>query len=114
MKLLVEKLKILYVINMNVEKLWHWNYLSKSFCELENLSLINNNKLLSAISSSMITRLKNLRILTLNRCELLTEVFDFEDDNPDHIIHEILPQLEVLALINLIQLKKLKFHFSQI
>ncbi|QCD86187.1 hypothetical protein DEO72_LG3g708 [Vigna unguiculata] len=104
--LLVEKLKILYVINMNVEKLWHWNYPSKSFCELENLILTNNNKLLSAISSSMITRFKNLRKLTLNKCELLTEVFDFEDDNLDHKIHEILPQLEVLTLINLIELKR--------
>ncbi|WVY94685.1 hypothetical protein V8G54_033773 [Vigna mungo] len=92
---------------MNVEKLWHWNYPSKSFCELENLSLTNNNKLLTAISSNMVTRFKNLRKLTLNKCELLTEVFDFEDDNLDHKIHEILPQLEVLALINLINLKYL-------
>jgi len=90
---------------MNVEKLWHWNYPSKSFCELEYLILANNNKLLSAISSSMITRFKNLRKLTLSKCEILKEVFDFEEDNLDHKIHEILPQLEVLALINLIKLK---------
>ena len=90
---------------MNVEKLWHWNYPSKSFSELENLILANNNKLLSAISSSMIMRFKNLRKLTLSKCELLTEVFDFEEDNLDHKIHEILPQLEVLALIKLSKLK---------
>ena len=90
---------------MNVEKLWHWNYPSKSFSELENLILANNNKFLNAISSSMITRFKNLRKLTLDKCEILTEVFDFEDDNLDRKIHEILSQLEVLALINLIKLK---------
>ncbi|WVY92464.1 hypothetical protein V8G54_031552 [Vigna mungo] len=96
-ELLVETLKTLYMINIIVEKLWHWNYSSKSFCELENLSFTNNNKLLSIISSNMITRFKNLRKLTLNECELLTEVFDFEDDNLDHKIHEILPQLEVAS-----------------
>ena len=53
----------------------------------------------------MIMRFKNLRKLTLDKCEILTEVFDFEDDNLDHKIHEILPQLEVLVLINLIKLK---------
>ncbi|XP_014496680.1 uncharacterized protein LOC106758256 [Vigna radiata var. radiata] len=101
----VEKLKELHIINMDVEKLWHSNYPSESFCELQDLSLTNNNKLLTAISSSMIRRFKNLRKLTLAKCELLTEAFDIEDDNLDHKIHEILPQLRVLALIDLIKLK---------
>jgi len=90
---------------MDIEKLWHYSYPSESFCELENLSLTNNNKLLSAISSSMIMRFKNLRKLTLDSCELLREVIDLEDDNLDHKVHEVLPQLVVLALINLIKLK---------
>ncbi|XP_068494840.1 uncharacterized protein [Phaseolus vulgaris] len=79
--LLVKKLKELHIINVDVEKLWDYNYLSESFCELENLSLINNNKILSAISNDMIMRFKNLRKLTLDKCESLTEVFDLEDDN---------------------------------
>jgi len=101
----VKKLKELHIINVDVEELWDYNYPSESFCELENLSLINNNKFFSAISSGMIMRFKNLRKLTLDKCESLTEVFDLEDDNLDHKVHEILPQLEVLALINLIKLK---------
>jgi len=101
----VKKLKELHIINMDVEKLWHYNYPSESFCELENLSLTNNNKLLNAISSSMIMRFKNLKKLTLDNCELLREIIDLEDDNLDHKVHEALPQLAVLALINLIKLK---------
>jgi len=81
LQLLVKKLKELHIINVDVEKLWDYNYLSESFCELENLSLINNNKILSAISNDMIMRFKNLRKLTLDKCESLTEVFDLEDDN---------------------------------
>ncbi|XP_068497862.1 putative disease resistance protein At4g19050 [Phaseolus vulgaris] len=103
--LLVKKLKELHIINVDVEKLWDYNYPSESFCELENLSLINNNKILSVISSGVIMRFKNLRKLTLDKCESLTEVFDLEDDNLHHKVHEILPQLQILALINLIKLK---------
>jgi len=101
----VKKLKELHIINVDVEKLWDYNYPSESFCELENLSLINNNKILSVISSGVIMRFKNLRKLTLDKCESLTEVFDLEDDNLHHKVHEILPQLQILALINLIKLK---------
>ncbi|TKY46867.1 Disease resistance protein RPS2 [Spatholobus suberectus] len=97
----LNKLKVLYVINQDVEKLWHYNCPSESFCELENLTLSNNNKLLSVISSSMIIRFNNLKKLTLDNCELLTEVFNLEDDKLDHNIQEMLPQLRALALSNL-------------
>ncbi|RDX57849.1 Disease resistance protein RPS2, partial [Mucuna pruriens] len=97
----LDKLKVLYLINQHVQKLWHYSCPCKSFCELENLTLSNNNKLLSVISSNMIIRFNNLKKLTLEKCELLTEVFNLEDDKSDHNIHEILPQLRALALSNL-------------
>ncbi|RDX58478.1 putative disease resistance protein, partial [Mucuna pruriens] len=97
----LDKLKVLYVINQDVEKLWHNSCPSKSFCKLEILSLSNNNKLLSAMSCSMIIRFNKLEKLTLDKCELLTEVFNFEGDKPNDNIQEMLPQLRTLALSNL-------------
>ncbi|TKY46898.1 Disease resistance protein RPS2 [Spatholobus suberectus] len=115
----LDKLKVLYVINQDVEKLWHYSCPSESFCELENLTLSNNNKLLSVISSSMIIRFNKLKKLTLDNCELLIEVFNLEDDKPDHNIQEMFPQLGALALSNLSNLtsvwnKEPQVPFSQI
>ncbi|WVY94047.1 hypothetical protein V8G54_033135, partial [Vigna mungo] len=39
--LLMEKLKEIHIINMDVEKLWHSNYPSESFCELEDLKVFD-------------------------------------------------------------------------
>lgn len=91
----LDNLKVLYIINQDVEKLWHYNCPSKSFCELKILTL-SNNKLLSVISSDMIIRFYNLEKLTLDKCESLTEVFNLEE--VDHNIQEIIPELRELAL----------------
>ncbi|XP_061344500.1 disease resistance protein At4g27190-like [Gastrolobium bilobum] len=98
----LDKLKVLHVINqVDVENLWHCSCPSNSFCNLENLTLSDNNKLLKVISSSMIIRYNNLKLLTVNRCELLKEIFNLKDDKLDHDITEMLPQLRELALSNL-------------
>ncbi|XP_020238950.1 uncharacterized protein LOC109817990 [Cajanus cajan] len=97
----LDKLKVLYVMNQPVEELWHYNYPSESFCELENLTLRNNKKLLSVFSPAMIVRFNKLKKLTLEKCELLAEVFILEGDKPNHDNQEMLPQLRVLAMSNL-------------
>nr|KYP54598.1 Disease resistance protein RPS2 [Cajanus cajan] len=98
-----DKLKEICIINKDLQELWHYNCPPKSFCKLEILTL-SNNKLLSSISSSMIIRFKNLKKLTLDKCELLIEVFNLEDDKPDYNIQEILPQLKALTLSSLSKL----------
>ncbi|XP_029125965.1 uncharacterized protein LOC114915413 [Cajanus cajan] len=100
----LDKLRELYIINKDVKKLFHYNCPSKSFCELENLTL-SNNKVLSSISSSMIRQLINLKKLTLDKCELLIEVFNPEDDKPNYNIQKVFPQLKALTLSNLSRLK---------
>ncbi|XP_029125368.1 disease resistance protein RPS2-like [Cajanus cajan] len=100
----LEKLKVLYVMNQPVEELWHYNCPSESFCELENLTLRNNKKLLSVFSPAMIVRFNKLKKLTLEKCELLAEVFILEGDKPNHDNQEMLPQLRVLAMSNLSKL----------
>ncbi|RDX90113.1 hypothetical protein CR513_28057, partial [Mucuna pruriens] len=97
----LDKLKALYVINQDVEKLWHNGYPSESFCKLEIMSLTNDNKLLSVMSYNMIIRFNKLKKLTLDKCELLTKVFNFEGDKPNDNIQEMLPQLRTLVLSNL-------------
>nr|KYP54710.1 Disease resistance protein RPS2 [Cajanus cajan] len=57
--------------------------------------------MLSVISSNMIIRFNNLKILTMDNCEVLTEVFTYEDDKSDNNIQEMFSQLRVLALSNL-------------
>ncbi|XP_027341001.1 uncharacterized protein LOC113854286 [Abrus precatorius] len=96
----LNKLKVLCIINQDVEKLWHYNSPQESFCELENLTL-RNNKLLNVISSNMIKRYDKLKSMTVDKCEFLTEIFDIEDDKQNHNIHEMFPQLNTLALSNL-------------
>ncbi|XP_061360946.1 uncharacterized protein LOC133304885 [Gastrolobium bilobum] len=104
----LDKLKVLQVINqVNVEKLWHYNCPFKSFCNLENLTLSNNNNLLEVISSSMIIRYNNLKFLKVDECELLKEVFNLEDDKPNQNFPEMLPQLKELALSNLSSLTRI-------
>ncbi|XP_029124581.1 disease resistance protein RPS2-like [Cajanus cajan] len=88
-------------MNQPVEELWHYNCPSESFCELENLTLRNNKKLLSVFSPAMIVRFNKLKKLTLEKCELLAEVFILEGDKPNHDNQEMLPQLRVLAMSNL-------------
>ncbi|XP_029125960.1 disease resistance protein RPS2-like isoform X2 [Cajanus cajan] len=97
----LDKLKVLYVMNQPVEELWHYNYPSESFCELEYLTLRNNKKLLSVFPPAMIVRFNKLKKLTLEKCELLAEVFILEGDKPNHDNQEMLPQLRVLAMSNL-------------
>ncbi|XP_027340939.1 uncharacterized protein LOC113854236 [Abrus precatorius] len=94
----LEKLKVL-CINQDIEKLWHYNCPPQSFCELENLTL-RNNKLLNVITSNMIKRYDNLKSMTLDKCELMTEVFNIEDDKQNQNIQEMFPQLrlEILTL----------------
>nr|KYP33935.1 Disease resistance protein RPS2 [Cajanus cajan] len=104
LQLSLDKLRELYIINKDVKKLFHYNCPSKSFCELENLTL-SNNKVLSSISSSMIRQLINLKKLTLDKCELLIEVFNPEDDKPNYNIQKVFPQLKALTLSNLSRLK---------
>nr|KYP48752.1 Disease resistance protein RPS2 [Cajanus cajan] len=101
LQLSLDKLKVLYVLNQSIEELWHYNYPSESFCELENLTLRNNKKLLSVFSPAMIVRFNKLKKLTLEKCELLAEVFILEGDKPNHDNQEMLPQLRVLAMSNL-------------
>ncbi|ESW18488.1 hypothetical protein PHAVU_006G045400 [Phaseolus vulgaris] len=96
----LEKLKVLY-IEHDVKELWHYSSPSESFCQLKNLTLSNNNKLLSAISSSMIIRFNNMKVLNLDKCELLTTIFNIEDDTLDHPMKEMLPQLRTIGLSNL-------------
>ncbi|XP_029128984.1 uncharacterized protein LOC114916451 [Cajanus cajan] len=97
----LDKLKVLNVINQPVEKLWHYNCPSKSFCELENLILRNNKRLLSVFSPTMIKRFNKLKKLTLEKFELLAEIFILEGDKPNHDSQKILPQLRALTLSNL-------------
>lgn len=101
LQLSLETLKMLYMKNQDVEKLWHNNYPTKSFCEMEYLTLSNNNKLLNVISSNMIIRFNKLKKITLEQCEVLNEIFNLEDDKPNDNIEELLPQLQELALSNL-------------
>ncbi|KAL9319821.1 hypothetical protein ACSQ67_011660 [Phaseolus vulgaris] len=96
----LEKLKVLY-IEHDIKELWHYSSPSKSFCQLKNLTLSNNNKLLSAISSSMIIRFNNMKVLNLDKCELLTTIFNIEDDTLYHPMKEMLPQLRTIGLSNL-------------
>ncbi|KAL2322697.1 hypothetical protein Fmac_027076 [Flemingia macrophylla] len=115
----LEKLKILYITNQDIEKLWHCNCPLRSFCELENLTLSTNRKMLNVITSSMIERFNKLEKLTLHKCELLAEVFNLEDDKIKHIIQEMFPQLKKLVLSDLRKLEcvwnkepqALKLHF---
>nr|KYP39501.1 Disease resistance protein RPS2 [Cajanus cajan] len=104
LQLSLDKLKVLYVMNQPVEELWHYNCPSESFCELENLTLRNNKKLLRVFSPAMIIRFNKLKKLTLEKCELLAEVFILEGDKPNHDNQEMLPQLRVLAMSNLSKL----------
>ncbi|KAK7305093.1 hypothetical protein VNO77_42993 [Canavalia gladiata] len=97
----LDKLKVLQVINQNMEKLWHNICPPKSFCELEDLILINNHKLLSVFPFNFIGRCNILQNLTVDKCELLTEVFNLEEDIVDHNIQKLLPELRKLALSNL-------------
>ncbi|KAL2322714.1 hypothetical protein Fmac_027093 [Flemingia macrophylla] len=101
----LEKLKILYIINQDIEKLWHRNCPPTSFCELENLTLSVNKKMLNVISSSMIERFNKLEKLTLHKCESLTEIFNLEDDKIIHNIQEMFPQLRKLVLSDLSKLE---------
>jgi len=96
---------VLYVIHQDIKELWHYSSPSESFCQLENLTLSNNNKLLSVISSHMITRFNNMKELNLDKCESLTTIFNFEDDKLDHPMEEMLPQLRIISLSNLNSLK---------
>ncbi|XP_027931746.1 uncharacterized protein LOC114187645 isoform X2 [Vigna unguiculata] len=98
LSLSLETLKMLYMKNQNFEKLWQNNCHSKSFYELEYLTLSSNKKLLNVISSNIIIRLNKLKKLTLEQCEVLTEIFYLEDDKPTGNIQELLPQLQELAL----------------
>ncbi|XP_027341017.1 uncharacterized protein LOC113854294 [Abrus precatorius] len=96
----LDKLKILCIINQEIEKLWHYTCPPKSFSKLENLTL-KNNKLLNIIKSNMIERYDNLKLMTVDKCELMTEVFDIKDDEQNQNIQEMVPQLSILALSNL-------------
>ncbi|XP_027341006.1 uncharacterized protein LOC113854289 [Abrus precatorius] len=97
----LNKLKVLCIINQDVEKLWHYNSPQESFCELENLTL-RNNKLLNVISSNMIKRYDKLRFMTVDKCVFMTEIFHIEDDKQNQNIQEMFPQLrwENLTLSN--------------
>ena len=101
----MEKLKVLYIIDQDVNEIWHCTSPSESFCQLENLTLSNSNKLSSVISSSMITRFNNMKELHLDKCESLITIFNLEYDRPDHPMEEMFPQLMTIALSNLNNLK---------
>ncbi|XP_027340940.1 uncharacterized protein LOC113854237 [Abrus precatorius] len=101
----LNKLKVLCIIDQeDIKKLWHYNCPPESFCELENLTLINN-KLLNVITSNMIKRYDNLKSMTVDKCELMTEVFYIEDDKQNQKIQEMFPRLSILALSNLKRLR---------
>ncbi|XP_027933669.1 uncharacterized protein LOC114189162 [Vigna unguiculata] len=101
----LEKLKVLYIIDQDVNEIWHSSSPSESFFQLENLTLSNSNKLSSVISSHMITRFNNMKELHLDKCESLITIFNLEYDKPDHPTEEMFPQLMTIALSNLNNLK---------
>ncbi|XP_057428513.1 protein NSP-INTERACTING KINASE 2-like [Lotus japonicus] len=115
-QLSLDKLKVLHAINLDIEQLWHYNCPPKSLCELEDLTLSDNNKLLSVISGSrMIMRYNNLKIVTVHRCRLLTTVFHLEDDRPNNQAMEALfHQLMVLELRNLCNLRDIWYKEPKI
>ncbi|KAL2336685.1 hypothetical protein Fmac_011131 [Flemingia macrophylla] len=104
-QLLLDKLKILHIVNQDIEKLWQYDCPQRSFCELENLTLNTNRKMLSVISLSMIERFNKLKKMILHKCELLIDLFNLEDDKTNHNIREMFPQLRELALSNLNKLE---------
>ncbi|KAL2322657.1 hypothetical protein Fmac_027036 [Flemingia macrophylla] len=103
--LLLDKLKILHIVNQDIEKLWQYDCPQRSFFELENLTLSTNRKMLSVISLSMIERFNKLKKMILHKYELLIELFNLEDDKTNPNIPEMFPQLMELALSNLNKLE---------
>ncbi|XP_057431771.1 disease resistance protein SUMM2-like isoform X2 [Lotus japonicus] len=107
-QLSLDKLKVLRAINLDIEQLLHYNCSPKLLCELEELTLSDNNKLLIAISdSSLIMRYNNLKILTVDRCKSLTTIFYLQDDKPDQAIEAMFHQLMAVELRNLCSLRQI-------
>ncbi|KAF7845532.1 Disease resistance protein RPS2 [Senna tora] len=99
---LLQKLKILNIENQKgVEKLWHKNLPSESFCELEELILMESNDLLNVIQSSMLMRYEKLKKMTVQGCKELKEVFELENVITENKNEEILPHITELILNNL-------------
>ncbi|KAF3434272.1 hypothetical protein FNV43_RR25375 [Rhamnella rubrinervis] len=92
--------------------IWQYELAADSFRELRSITVENCKNLVKICPSSMQTRLHNLKLLNISKCEMVKEVFEIQMSNADGNSNDIMPATQ-LEYLDLRRLPKLKYVWSQ-
>uniref|UniRef100_A0A6N2LFS4 Disease resistance protein At4g27190-like leucine-rich repeats domain-containing protein n=1 Tax=Salix viminalis TaxID=40686 RepID=A0A6N2LFS4_SALVM len=101
----IEELHILGMDNLNM--IWDTEFHSDSFCKLKVLWVKQGNKLLNIFPPNMLRRFQNLKLLMVDYCASLEEVFDLRslmNEKESHVVTAF--KLKNMYVWNLQKLKK--------